>query len=169
MTTLNLDESYVSENNPVDTIEGLAAANDWGVDRQGDDEITLVVKGNYCDFQLRFFWRTELSTLQFACMFDMRIPDKRLIDVYHTIGLINERMWIGHFDYWSDEGALMFRHASLGDKGDLAMSEDHLATLIETALGECERFYPVVQFVLWGNKTPNDAIEAAMLECVGSA
>lgn len=169
MTTLNFDESYASGSNPVDTIEGLAAANDWDVERQGDDEITLMVKGSYCDFQLRFFWRNELSTLQFACMFDMRIPDKRLMDVYHSLGLINERMWIGHFDYWSEEGALMFRHASLGDKGDLAMSEDHIATLIETALAECERFYPVIQFVLWGNKSPNEAIESAMLECVGSA
>lgn len=169
MTTLNFDESYASGSNPVDTIEGLAAANDWDVERQGDDEITLMVKGSYCDFQLRFFWRNELSTLQFACMFDMRIPDKKLMDVYHSLGLINERMWIGHFDYWSEEGALMFRHASLGDKGDLAMSEDHIATLIETALAECERFYPVIQFVLWGNKNPSEAIESAMLECVGSA
>ena len=87
MTTLSFDESYTSISNPVDTIEDLAAANDWGVERQGDDEITLVVSGNYCDFQLRFFWRHELSTLQFACMFDMRIPKKRLIDIYHTIGL----------------------------------------------------------------------------------
>ncbi len=169
MTALSIDDTYAVETNPVDTVEGLAAANDWGIDRPGDDEITLVVKGNYCDFQLRFFWRHELSTLQFACMFDMRIPSEKLLEIYHTIGLLNERMWVGHFDYWSEEGALMFRHASLGEKGDLAMSEDHIATLIETALGESERFYPVIQFVLWGGKSPDEAIEAAMLECVGTA
>ena len=34
---------------------------------------------------------------------------------------------------------------------------------------ECERFYPAFQFVLWGGKSPADALAAAMLECVGEA
>jgi hypothetical protein len=42
-------------------------------------------------------------------------------------------------------------------------------TLIETALSECERYYPVFQFVIWAGKAPREAIETAMLETVGEA
>ena len=41
--------------------------------------------------------------------------------------------------------------------------------LIEIALNECERFYPAFQFVIWGGKSPADAMAAAMLETMGEA
>ena len=41
--------------------------------------------------------------------------------------------------------------------------------MVDIAITECERFYPAFQFVLWGGKSPVDALQAAMLECVGEA
>ena len=41
--------------------------------------------------------------------------------------------------------------------------------LVDIALSECERFYPAFQFVIWGGKPPNDAVQAALLETVGEA
>ncbi len=41
--------------------------------------------------------------------------------------------------------------------------------LVESAIDECERFYPVFQFVLWGGKTPKEALAAAMTETQGEA
>jgi len=46
---------------------------------------------------------------------------------------------------------------------------DRCETLIETALSECERYYPVFQFVIWAGKSPAEAIEIAMLDTVGNA
>jgi hypothetical protein len=34
---------------------------------------------------------------------------------------------------------------------------------------ECERFYPVFQFVLWGGKSPGEAIAAALIDTHGEA
>jgi hypothetical protein len=42
-------------------------------------------------------------------------------------------------------------------------------TLVESAIEECERFYPVFQFVLWGGKSPRDALAAALVETQGEA
>ncbi len=42
-------------------------------------------------------------------------------------------------------------------------------TLIEAAIDECERFYPVFQFVLWADKSPAEAIAAALIETQGEA
>ena len=41
--------------------------------------------------------------------------------------------------------------------------------LVETAIDECERFYPVFQFVLWAGKTPQEAIAAALIDTQGEA
>jgi len=41
--------------------------------------------------------------------------------------------------------------------------------LVEIALKECEKFYPAIHFMLWGNKSPKDAVASAMLETKGQA
>jgi protein gp37 len=41
--------------------------------------------------------------------------------------------------------------------------------LVESAIDECDRFYPAFQFVLWGGKTPREALEAAMVDAAGEA
>ena len=89
---------------------------------------------------------------------------------YETIGLVNEQLWIGHFELWSSSGILLYRHAALIDgeeQGTMSLSAAEL--LVESAIDECERFYPVFQFVLWGGKTPKEALEAAMVETQGEA
>jgi hypothetical protein len=54
-------------------------------------------------------------------------------------------------------------------RGARGASAESLEDMIDIAITECERFYPAFQFVLWGGKTPAEALEAAMLECVGEA
>src|SRR5467141_2413714 len=41
--------------------------------------------------------------------------------------------------------------------------------LLDIALSECERFYPAFQFVVWGGKSPVQAIASAMIDPVGEA
>ena len=95
--------------------------------------------------------------------------DKRAA-VYETIGLVNEQLWIGHFEIWSSNGMLLFRHAALLDAGnDNPLTLEQAGTLIEAAIDECERFYPVFQFVLWGGKSPAEALSAALIETHGEA
>ena len=53
--------------------------------------------------------------------------------------------------------------------GDASLSLDLTETLIESAIDECERFYPVFQFVLWGGKTPAEALAASLIETRGEA
>jgi hypothetical protein len=41
--------------------------------------------------------------------------------------------------------------------------------LIDSAIGELDRYYPVFQFVMWGGKSPSEALSAAMVETAGEA
>ena len=40
---------------------------------------------------------------------------------------------------------------------------------IEAAVSECDRFYPAFQFVLWGDKSPSEALDAALVDAAGEA
>ena len=64
----------------------------------------------------------------------------------------------------------MFRHAALCEAGEgEGLSIEQAEAIAEAAIEECERFYPVFQFVLWGGKSPSEAISAALIETVGEA
>ena len=66
-----------SRNNPLAVVEDIAADNNWSFERSGEDEVTIVSKGDWTDYQLSFTWMTEIEALHLACAFDMKIPAPR--------------------------------------------------------------------------------------------
>ena len=167
-----LDESDLERDDdaaPIDMLESYFAAHGWEHERQ-DEEVVAHVKGSWTQYELRGLWREEDSVLQFLAFPDIRVTDYRRAAIYEAIGLINEQLWIGHFELWSSTGVLLYRHAALvngGDEGTLSLAATEL--IVESAIDECERFYPVFQFVLWGGKSPKEALAAALIETQGEA
>jgi len=154
---------------PIDMLESYFAAHGWSHDRSGDDEIVANVKGSWTEYELRGVWRDEDQVLQFLALPDIKVTDDKRAAIYEAIGLVNEQLWLGHFELWSTSGILLFRHAALIEGDEPTMSLAQTETLIESAIDECERYYPVFQFVLWGGKTPREAIAAALIETQGEA
>ena len=166
-----LDETDLERDDaaPLEMIEDYCAAHGWEHEAR-DDEVTAWVKGSWAKYELRALWREEDGVLQFLTFPDIRVADDRRIAIYETIGLINEQLWLGHFELWSSSGVVLYRHAAVIDTSDGAtLSLAQTETLIETAVDECERFYPVFQFVLWGGKSPTDALAAALIDTQGEA
>src|SRR4029077_6224625 len=50
-----------------------------------------------------------------------------------------------------------------------AASAEQVEDLVDIAVSECERFYPAFQLVIWGGKSPDDAMTAAIIEPIGEA
>jgi hypothetical protein len=88
--------------------------------------------------------------------------------VQQLIASVNEQMWVGHFDLWTKDGMVMFRHA-LVLAGGLEPSDDQCKSVIGTALDSCERYFPAFQFVLWAGKSAREALDATMFETSGEA
>ncbi len=153
---------------PLDVFEGVMADCDWACERASPDELTAAVQGSWSAYQVRLVWRPEDQVLQLVCMVDMRVPEAKRQGMYETLGLINERLWLGHFEMWATDGDLLYRHATAIDP-DIGITPGQAELLIQAAIAECERFYPVFQFVLWAGKRPIEAIELAMLETAGEA
>jgi hypothetical protein len=154
--------------NPLDVMEQIVSANDWVFDRRNDAEMAAEAPGKWCDYGLYFSWSTEISAMHFTCAIDLKVPEKSRAALFELLALANERLWIGHFGMDADDGMPVFRHSVLL-RGTRGASAESLEDMIDIAITECERFYPAFQFVLWGGKTPADALRAAMLECVGEA
>jgi len=154
--------------NPLDVVEHMAAGHNWPFERAGEDEISIVVTGRWTDYQISFTWMSEIEALHLACAFDMRVPEPRLSEVQQLVALINEQLWVGHFDVWMQNGVVMFRHALLLP-GGVAASGRQCEAVFGAALDACERYYPAFQFVVWAGKSAREAMESAMFETSGEA
>jgi hypothetical protein len=153
--------------NPVDMVEHIATIHDWSFERSTPDELTLSVSGSSCDYHISLTWRDDLEALHLACAFDFKVTKARLVEVYRLLALINEQLWLGHFDMWKEDGMLLYRHGLL-----LAGAESHASqceALLRAALEACERYYQSFQFVLWAGKSAEEALTATMLETQGQA
>ena len=154
--------------NPVDVVEQVAGINDWSFDRAGEDEITIAIDGRWTSYHAAFTWMGEIEALHLACAFDLKVPERRRTELLQLVAQVNEQLWIGHFDLWTKDGVVMFRHALIL-AGGVEASARQCEVVLDAAVEACERYYQAFQFVVWAGKPAREAIDAAMFETSGEA
>ena len=167
MTMLSTETTAATQN-PLELLEEIVGANDWSFERLSAEEMLVEISGRWCHYRLFFFWQDDVSAMQFSCQFDMRVPSNRRDAVVDLLAVINERLWLGHFDIDADAASPMFRQTTLL-RGAHAASVEQLEDLIDIAITECDRFFPAFQFVIWGGKSASEAVSAAILDTVAEA
>ncbi|HYP57506.1 MAG TPA: YbjN domain-containing protein [Beijerinckia sp.] len=166
---MSLSHFAVERNeHPVDLIERLAAQNQWSFDRDDEDEISISVAGDWTDYNIAFTWLSDMEALHVACAFDLKIPLARRQEVLSLVSLINEQLWIGHFDIWPNDGVIMFRHALIL-AGGADLNGHQCESVLTNAVTACERYYQAFQFVVWAGRSGRDALDQAMIETKGEA
>ncbi|MCB1496885.1 MAG: YbjN domain-containing protein [Bauldia sp.] len=166
MTFIDIEQERQSH--PVDVIEHIAALNDWTFERAGDDEITISVAGGWSDYHVSFSWMEDKEAIHLACAFDLKVPEARVVEVMRLLTMVNEQMWIGHFDLWTAEGVIMFRQALLLS-GGAEPNTSQVERLLVTAIEACDRYFQAFQFVVWAGKDAGEALEGALFETAGEA
>ena len=154
--------------NPVDEIELLAAQNDWTFERSDEDEIAISIAGDDTDYNVAVTWLSEIEALHVACAFDIKVSAARRNEVTKLLALINEQLWIGHFDIWQAEGVVMYRNTLLL-AGQAEVTNEQMEALIETAVDTCERHRLAFDFAVRGGRNAKDALALALMETVGEA
>ena len=167
MTLLSLETSTVAAN-PIDLVEEIVQANEWAHDRASDEEMVVEISGRWCDYRLLFLWQREVSALHFSCGFEMKVPKPRRAAVFELLATVNERLWIGHFDLAPRDQSPSIRQGVLL-RGASGACVEQLEDLVDIAVTECERFYPAFQLVVWGGKSAEEALAAAMIDPLGEA
>ena len=159
---------FEEEIHPIDIVEHLAEHHDWDFDRIGEDQIAMAVEGQWRTYSITLAWSGQDETLRLICSFEMQPPAERLPALYELLNEINDRCWAGSFTYWGAQQLMIYRYG-LVLAGGQAASPDQIDTMINAAVTSAERYYPAVQVLLWGGRTPAQALEVAIAEAYGRA
>lgn len=167
MSTLDHFVPDVAET-ALDAVEQTLIAADWVCERSDETAIHCAAATRWGDCGGMFAWRDEPPSIHFTLTLDLRAPNSRRKALAELLALINEKLWLGHFDYWADEGVAAFRHTlPMIDRTSPETGE--IAAVMAAALDAVEQFLPAFNFVVWAGKSPEEAMEAVMFETVGEA
>lgn len=161
---LSIDSGY----NPLDLAELVMLERDWSFERIGDGELIAEVPGSWCRYNIWFNWQEESGGFSLSCSIENKFPPKMIFKIHSLLALVNQKIWLGHFDICAEDATITFRHSMLL-QGGANTSAEHLNQLLDIAISECERFYPAFQSVVWGGKSPAEALEIALFETVAEA
>jgi hypothetical protein len=162
------DEITSTVTDPLDSVEQAVIGEQFPYDREENGELHLSTPGAWRDHQIWFAWRPELDALHICASLDLKVPANKYREVCELVVRLNEKLWLGHFDIWAEDGGIVYRHAVSLPNGE-TVSPAQAATMIAAAREAGERFYPAFHFLVWGGKTIEEATAAAMFETAGEA
>ena len=154
--------------NPIDIVEDIIHQKKWNFSRAADHELVAEIASQWCSYRLYFNWSENINALSLSITCDICFPETKLGKAYELLGLINENLWIGHFDITSINGIPAFRHTILSNYQSETMYKK-FEDLVDIGIYECEKFYPSFQQVLFENIMPKDAIKFSKFEIIGRA
>lgn len=164
-----LSEHFQEEDiHPIDIVEHIAAYHDWDFDRLGDDQIAMAVEGQWRTYSITLAWSGYDETLRMVCTFEMEPPADQLPRLYELLNLVNDQCWAGAFTYWEEPKLMVYRYGLVLAGGQIASAEQ-IDTMINAAVLSAERYYPAIQLLVWGGRTPASALDAAIGEAYGRA
>lgn len=166
---MSLSESYLTDElHPIDIVETLAEHHEWEFDRVADDQIAMAVEGQWRTYSITLAWSAFDETLRLICTFEMEPPEEKLPDLMGCLNAVNDQCWAGSFTYWHTQRLMTWRYGLVLAGGQLP-EPDQIDRLIGTAVTAAERYYPAFQLVVYGDRTPEQALGIAMAQAYGHA
>src|SRR5262245_6402802 len=164
-----LNDDSETPTDPLDTVEAVLGQDDrFQCERAEDGDVHFSFKCSWGETVGYFSYRHELPALLFTLGFDIQAPRSRLHEAIRLAGMINENLLLGHFDVWSDDGTIIFRHAMpMIGRDEISVGE--VQAMLAAALDAAERFQPAFHFLILGDMAPEDASQAALFETCGEA
>jgi hypothetical protein len=154
--------------NPIDVVEDVIHAKKWTFSRADDYELVAEISSQWCQYRLYFTWSEQIKAISFTITFDLKFPQNQMVYAHKLLALINEKLWIGHFDITSKNGIPAYRHTVLS-LAENEMLHHQLENLVDIAICECEKYYPAFQLVLFENSDPSKALSLSTFDTIGQA
>ena len=152
---------------PLESIEQAVIAEQYPYERD-ELELHLAAPGSWRDHQIWFAYRPELDVIHVCSSLELKVPDNRYREVCELVARLNERLWLGHFDIWTDDQSIVFRHALTLPEAE-SISVAQAAAMVAAAKEAGERLYPAFHYLLWSGKSPAEAVSASMFDTAGEA
>ena len=152
--------------NPIDIVEDVIYQKKWNFSRADDHELVAEIASQWCQYRLYFNWSEDIRAMSFTVTFDLKFPQNRFKKAYELLGLINEKLWIGHFDITKKNGIPAYRNTVLSSSNNDFLHKK-LEDLVDIGIYECEKYYPSFQQVLFDEKSPLDALRLSNFDIIG--
>lgn len=165
-----LSEQYIESDDihPIDLVEHIAEHHAWEFDRIHDDQIAMVVAGQWRTYAITLAWSGYDETLRLICTYEMEPPEHRIPALFEALNTINDRCWAGSFTWWPEQQMMVYRYGLIM-AGDQIAGPDQIDTMINAAVSACEQYYPAIQMVTWAERSPEDAVQIAIGGAYGRA
>ena len=153
---------------PIDIVEHLAEHHEWEFDRVADNQIAMVVEGQWRTYSITLAWSARDETLRLVSTFEMELPENRMAELHDLLNRVNDGCWTGAFTYWPEQKMMVWRYGLVLAGGQVATPEQ-IDRLIVSAVAAAERYYPAFQLVAWGDRGAAEGLQIAIAEAYGRA
>jgi len=166
--SLSEDDLDPYDTDPIDRVEYTAEHYGWRFERVASDQIAIEIKAQWRTYSITLAWSGYDQTLRLICTYELGPTAARMPALFELLNTMNDRCWSGAFTWWEKPQLMVYRYGLILS-GDMIASPEQIDTMIGSAVDTCERYYPVIQLVLWEEKTANEAMQAAFGRTFGRA
>ena len=145
-----------SKFHPINVLEEIIISKNWVFERPIEDEIYIEVPTKYSNLIIQVIWLKNQSRIEIRSFFYNKMDFSDNVEINKLLNLINNKIDYGHFIV--DENKHPSFKNSIIVKDHKNIKFDLLREVLNYAILESERFFPILQLVLWGGKKAEEAI-----------
>ena len=164
---MELAKNLAPEYNPIDVVENIFSSRSFELERRSINEVVVEVQGKFNNMLLFFAWEANMQCMHLSCLMDIETKIEDRSKIFELLALVNEELWVGHFSYWTEQNIPVFKHSVILNDGEDI--ESKISQIIDIAIKECERMYPIFKVVLTKGMDPKQALYPMMMATVGQA
>lgn len=165
---MQLAENYALNYNPIDVVENIFSNQSFELERRNLNEVVVEIQGKWNNMLLFFAWEANMQCMHISCLMDLETKIEDRSKIFELLALVNEELWVGHFSYWTEQNIPVFKHSVLLNSGE-DIFEQKISQVIDIAIKECERMYPIFKVVLAKGMEPKQALYPMMMTTLGQA
>lgn len=93
-------------------------------------------------------WVEEVEVLHFVCLIECTPSELAVAEIEKLIDIINQKFYVGHFEYRPENGGVVFRYGCYVAEGE--QSCDTMLVILETCGQSCACYAPAFKQVAEG-------------------
>ena len=145
-----------SKFHPINLLEEITISKNWVFERPIEDEIYIEVPTRYSNLIIQVTWLKNKSRIEIRSFFYNKMDFSDNAEIYKLLNLINNKVDYGHFIINENKYPTFKNSIIVKDYKNIKF--DLLKEVLNYAILESERFFPILQLVLWGGKKAEEAI-----------
>ncbi len=165
---MNLAQTLEYKYCPLDYIENIFQDKFIDAQRRSANELVLEVAGKWNNMLIFLAWEENMNCLHLSCMLPIENHAEDKSKIFELLAMVNADLWVGHFSYWAEHSTPIFKHSVLISDFDMSL-EKKVSQLVDIAIKECERLYPVFNVVLNKGMKAQDALYPYQMQTAGQA